>query len=373
MATEPLRAVVVGCRVGRNHAEAYVHSAETELVALCDIDPAALNRVADQHDVEGRYDDYEAMLDEVRPDIVSVATPQPLHAEMTMLAATKYTPKAILCEKGMANNMGEARAMLRACDANDVKLIVGHESRQFGIIERARELIAEGAIGEPLLHHVWYGQGGMMNQMCHGCDRAMYIMSDPEPAWVIANVQRESDRWERGWPAEELAAGLVGFPNGMRLILEGETPPGEPEENHRHTIIGTDGQLVVRTEGEVKDPAATSDGMLGLKLLRGSGGGWETFPFPGETYLDCRRREIHDLARWANGQIDGHRQDAHLCIRTQEILMAIYESARTHTLVELPLKISASPLVEMINSGDLPVRFPGRYDIRHRGVLPPSA
>ena len=238
MAIESLRAVVVGCRVGRNHAEAYVHSAETELVALCDIDATTLNRVADQHDVEGRYDDYEAMLDEVRPDIVSVATPQPLHAEMTMLAATKYTPKAILCEKGMANNMGEARAMLRACDANGVKLIVGHEGRQFGIIERARELIAEGAIGEPLLHHVWYGQGGMMNQMCHGCDRAMYIMSDPEPAWVIANVQRESDRWERGWPAEELAAGLVGFPNGMRLILEGETPPGgaggePPSHDHR--------------------------------------------------------------------------------------------------------------------------------------------
>ena len=45
--------------------------------------------------------------------------------------------------------------------------------------------------------------------------------------------------------------------------------------------------------------------------------------------------------------------------------MAIYESARTRTLVRLPLKTMASPLIQMIESGELPVRYPGRYDTRH--------
>jgi len=371
MAGAVLRAAVVGCRVGRAHADAYVHSDLTELVALCDVVRATLDEVGDAFDVDARYTDYETMLADVRPDIVSVATPQALHAQMTILAATTYTPKAILCEKGMASNLGEARAMLAACDAKQVKLIIGHEGRQFSTVAKARRLIAEGAIGQPLLHRVWYDQGGMMNQMCHGCDRAMYLMGDPEPAWVIANVQRESDRWERGWPAEELAAGTIGFPNGMRLMLEGETPPGIDEEPHRHTIVGTDGLLVVRTEGEVRARDAKAEGTC-LQLLRGTGGGWESTPFTGETYRDCRRREIHDLARWASGEIDGHRQDAHLCIRTQEILMAMYESARTHTKVDLPLKTIASPLVAMIDAGALPVRYPGRYDIRHQTALPPA-
>ena len=46
--------------------------------------------------------------------------------------------------------------------------------------------------------------------------------------------------------------------------------------------------------------------------------------------------------------------------------MAIYESARTHSLVELPLKTQASPLIAMINEGTLPIRSPGWHDIRHR-------
>ena len=46
--------------------------------------------------------------------------------------------------------------------------------------------------------------------------------------------------------------------------------------------------------------------------------------------------------------------------------MAIYESARVHSLVEWPIKTLASPLVEMVTTGDLPVLSPGRYDTRHR-------
>ena len=147
MADETLRAVVVGCGVGRNHADAYTHSDAAELVALCDIDEVPLNRVADANDVEARYTDFETMLREEQPDLINIATAQPLHAEMTVLAATQYTPKGILCEKGMANNMGEARAMLAACDRNGVKLAIGHESRYLTQIQEARELITGGAIG----------------------------------------------------------------------------------------------------------------------------------------------------------------------------------------------------------------------------------
>ena len=50
--------------------------------------------------------------------------------------------------------------------------------------------------------------------------------------------------------------------------------------------------------------------------------------------------------------------------------MAIYESARSHSLVDLPMKTRTSPLVEMISSGALPVQSPGRYDIRHVTSLP---
>ena len=118
------------------HADAYAHSDATELVALCDLDEQALHDVADAHDVDARYTDFETMLREQQPDLISIATPQASHAAMTILAATEYTPKGILCEKGMANNLGEARAMLAACDRNDVKLIIGHENRYLTQIQQ---------------------------------------------------------------------------------------------------------------------------------------------------------------------------------------------------------------------------------------------
>jgi len=379
MATSALRAAVIGCRVGRMHADAYAHSDATELVALCDLDEQALHDVADAHDVDARYTDFETMLREQQPDLISIATPQASHAAMTILAATEYTPKGILCEKGMANNLGEARAMLAACDRNDVKLIIGHENRYLTQIQQARQLIADGAIGKVRLSHAWYAQGGMMNQMCHGCDRNLFLLGDPQPTWVMGNVQRHSDRWERGWPAEEAATGIVGFADGSRLVLEGETPAGLRTENHQHTVTGTDGLLVVqhgywlRTKQKAdgnNSPTPTSDEATGLRIHRNDGL-VETFAFEGHrepslALRDARRREIHLFARWTSGEIPGHHQDAHLCIQTQEIMMAIYESARTHSLVELPLKTQASPLIAMINEGTLPIRSPGWHDIRHR-------
>ncbi len=48
--------------------------------------------------------------------------------------------------------------------------------------------------------------------------------------------------------------------------------------------------------------------------------------------------QIADLARWARGEFETYRGDADVAIETQEILMGIYESARTHTLVHMPLR-----------------------------------
>lgn len=57
------------------------------------------------------------MLDAEQPDIVSVCTWHPLHAEMTIAAAARH-PRAILCEKPMATSLGEAEQMMTACQRN---------------------------------------------------------------------------------------------------------------------------------------------------------------------------------------------------------------------------------------------------------------
>ena len=73
--------------------------------------------------------------------------------------------------------------------------------------------------------------------------------------------------------------------------------------------------------------------------------------------------QANELVAWLNGDIDGHRQDAHHAIKSQSILIGLYESARTHTLVEVPIQTKLAPLEAAINEGALKVRYPGA--LRH--------
>ena len=82
-------------------------------------------------------------------DLLSVATPQPLHAEMTIQAAA-YRPRAILCEKPWRPAWGRRARCWRPAFETAVRLAIGHEWRWMDIHVKARSLIADGAIGEPL-------------------------------------------------------------------------------------------------------------------------------------------------------------------------------------------------------------------------------
>jgi len=83
-------AAVVGARIGRTHAAGYAASERAELVAICDAIESRCHALADAHDVEARYTDFESMLREQRPDVLSIATPQATHAPLTILAASRY-------------------------------------------------------------------------------------------------------------------------------------------------------------------------------------------------------------------------------------------------------------------------------------------
>ena len=362
MAAEPLRAAVVGLNwAGRQHMRTYGELEGVELTAVCDVDPTALDRVSRSFPDLRLYRDFERMLDEQRPDLLSIATPARWHAPQTILAATRVPPRAILCEKPMATSLGEARAMLAACEQHGVKLAIGHMMRWYTVHEQARALVADGAIGTPLTATVSLEEGGLMNNGTHVLSYMQYVLGDPDPEWVIANVQRRSDRYERGWPSEELSGGLASFAAGVRVSFEGDIPPDPKYDWDLQTVTGTDGVLMW--------PSAFLAPDFAVRVVR-RGGEVEETPAPTQSLDDVFRRELDGLAQWARGDTSENRNDAHLAIKTQEVLMAMYESARTHTLVRLPLRTMESPLLEAIKTGQIPVEHPGRYDTRYAGNRP---
>ena len=158
----------------------------------------------DRYGIEGRYADARDMMDKEGLDVVSICTWHKLHAPMT-IAACARRPKAILCEKPMAVNMGECDEMMIAVRRNDVKLAIAHQRRFNPVWTDARNLIAEGAVGK-VRHVTCSGSQGLLNDCSHMFDFMRYVLGDPAPEWVIGNISNARPTGTSGISASRTAA-----------------------------------------------------------------------------------------------------------------------------------------------------------------------
>ncbi len=340
--------VIASGRIAREHGKGWQQCEHTEIVAIADAHPQALEDYAKDFNVSKTYLDYREMLDKENLDIVSVCSWDPQHAEMTIAAAARK-PKVVLCEKPMAVSLGEADAMIVACQRNGVKLAVGHQRRFYSSWVEAKRLVQEGAIGKPV--RLWSStRAGMMNTGTHCIDFQMYILGDPQPQWVMGAVERQSDHYIFGHRVEDRCVGVIGYADDVEGIIENEM-------NARYevgaTIYGTAGIIEVNDNN--------------LRYLTAEGKGWQTFtpsegqlPGFGRAHID----QAYGIVEWLEGRDENYRGQAKQGRAAMEIMMAVYESARCHERIQLPLITRANPLDVAVESGVIPVTRPGAYDER---------
>jgi len=332
----------IGCgRIAAAHALGYQGVSQIEMVAIADPVRSVLDSFGDQFGISNRYLDARQMLDKEDLDIVSIATWHKLHAPMT-IAACASGIKAVLCEKPMATTLGECHEMITVAKRNNVKLAIAHQRRFYSAWTEARQLIAAGAIGQPR-QIVCRGGQGLLNDCSHLFDLMRYVLGDPQAEWVIGNLERKTDRYEREIPIEDRSAGIVGFAGGcIGLLLQEIAGP-----NYQGGVVyGSDGIIDLNEQR--------------ARILDTQSSSWTDYPMDGASTHVAQAQELID---WIEDKTI-HRGNAQNGLAAVEIIMAIYESARMHEVVQLPLRTYCSPLELMIESGDLPVERPGRYDIR---------
>ena len=84
---------------------------------------------------------------------------------------------------------------------------------------------------------------------------------------------------------------------------------------------------------------------------------WDEAWAGGEPHI----KMMNELVDWIEDRVE-HRCQAQNGRMTIEVIMAIYESARLHERVDLPLRTRVNPLDLMVDSGHLKVKYPGYYD-----------
>jgi predicted dehydrogenase len=330
--------------IARSQARGWQGVPDVEMVALADTSGEARRAFGDEFGISMRYADYREMLDKEKLDIVSICSWHPQHAEMTLAAAARQ-PQAILCEKPMATCLGEADEMIVACERNDVKLAIGHQRRFYTGWGEARRLVQSGAIGEP--QRLWcVGFQGLLNFSTHLIDWMRWVLGEPRTEWVIGNAERKTDRYERAMRIEDSCVGLIGFEGGIQAVIENDIT-FKPVLGG--TVYGSEGMVFV------EDNTA--------RYMNGTTKGWvdveneDNDPFVGQA---------QGVVDWVEGRISDEefRLEAQKGRAAIEIMMAIFESARLHEIVRMPLETRVLPLDLMVESGHLPVERPGRYDIR---------
>ena len=134
-------------QIGLNaHLPASRESETSEIVSISSRTAEKAKQAAQSHNIDRWYGSYEEQL--IDPDIDAIINtlPNSMHCEWTVKAAE--AGKHVLCEKPLAVSATECQRMIDAANANNVVLVEAFTHRWNPHMRKARQLVAEGAIGE---------------------------------------------------------------------------------------------------------------------------------------------------------------------------------------------------------------------------------
>jgi predicted dehydrogenase len=200
------------------------------------------------------WTDLAAALKDPAIDAVYVATPVFLHSPQTI--ASLKAGKHVLCEKPVAMNYSEACEMVRVAEETGRLLGVAYYRRLYPKVLRAKQLIAEGAIGQPLLAeincHGWFddedgsrgwlldpskaGGGPLYDIGSHRIDVLNFLFGVPRK--VCAQLSNSVHRTA----VEDSATVLIEYECGVRGIVDVRSNSRVSRDQFR--IIGVDGEMV---------------------------------------------------------------------------------------------------------------------------------
>lgn len=141
-----IRFALVGCgRISKNHFDSIAqHAEKAELVDVCDIDHAALEKAVTTTGAKG-HKSLQSLLQHTTADCVILTTPSGLHAQQAVEVAA--TGKHVLSEKPMATKWEDGLRMVRACEEAGVRLFVVKQNRKNATLQLLKKAVEQKRFG----------------------------------------------------------------------------------------------------------------------------------------------------------------------------------------------------------------------------------
>ncbi len=339
-----VRFMLAGCgRIAANHFAALEKLRElAELVAVCDVDRAALDKAVTLTGAQG-FDRLDRMLEGADADVVVLATPSGLHAEQAIAVAA--TGRHVMTEKPMATRWADGKRMVAACDAAGVRLFVIKQNRRNATLQLLKRAVEAGRFGRIYMVTInvfwtrpqsyydsakWRGTwefdgGAFMNQASHYIDLLDWLIGPVESVQAVtATLERDIEVEDTGVALVRWRSGAMGSVNVTMLTyprnLEGSI-----------TILGEKG--TVRIGGVAVNEVQQwefADAHPDDALVESAS--YETTSVYGFGHPLYYENVIRTLRGEAEAETDGREG-----LKSLEVLIAMYLSARDGHRVPLPL------------------------------------
>lgn len=145
MSESSLNFAIIGCgRIAQRHAE-HIHN-KAVLSAVCDVVQEKANALAEKYQAKAFYSVDEMLQSGISIDVVSICSPNGLHAEQSIKALN--AGKHVLCEKPMALSAEDCGQMIQAAEKNNCRLFAIKQNRYNPPVAAVKELIEEGRLGK---------------------------------------------------------------------------------------------------------------------------------------------------------------------------------------------------------------------------------
>jgi UDP-N-acetyl-2-amino-2-deoxyglucuronate dehydrogenase len=342
-----LKIAVVGCgRISKNHFGSIEQLNEQfELAAICDIDPSVLDEHVQKYKVPA-YANLEDMLAKEQLDLIALCTPSGLHPEQAILAANHKVH--VLSEKPMATRWQDGVRMVKACDEAGVRLFVVKQNRRNATLQLLKRELDQGRFGRiynVALNVFWtrpqdyYDQGNgwrgtwefdggaFMNQASHYIDLLDWMIGPVESVMAYTATQaRDIEAEDSGVAVIRWRSGAMGTLNVSMLTypknLEGSI-----------TILGEKG--TVRIGGvavnEIQEWQFADIRPEDADVKAASYATTSVYGFGHPMYY----QNVADVMQGkAEPETDGRSG-----LKSLELLVAMYRSAKDGVKVSLPLEI----------------------------------
>jgi UDP-N-acetyl-2-amino-2-deoxyglucuronate dehydrogenase len=341
------RVGLIGCgRISRNHFDAIARTEGLRLAAVADSVAERARAAGEQLGVPW-FGSMAELLDKADLDLVTICTPSGLHSQQGVMSAK--AGKHVITEKPMAITLEQADALVQACDAAGVQLFVVKQNRLNPSVQLLKRAVDKGRFGKIYLANTtvrwnrpqeyydsasWRGTwefdgGAFMNQASHYVDLIQWLVGPVES--VIAKTATQARRIE----AEDSGVAVMRFRNGAIGLIEVNVLTFPRNWEGSITIIGERGTAKIGgtavnkvehwafaeydDDDKLVEAAATSPPSV--------------YGFGHEGYY---RNVLAVLRGEAQPETDGRAGRKSL-----ELILGIYESAKTGRDVPLPLR---SPL-----------------------------